>query len=67
MRGFRSDDEVRPVSLTDVAAIVERETALAWFIDAGDVRVWVPKSVVEKNADGTFTMPTWMATEKGLI
>jgi hypothetical protein len=67
MRGFRSDDEARPVRLADVAAIVQRETAQAWLIDAGDVTVWIPKSQAERNDDGTFTLPLWMAEEKGLV
>lgn len=29
--------------------------------------VWVPKSQVEDNGDGTFTMPEWLAKDKGLI
>jgi hypothetical protein len=28
---------------------------------------WVPKSYVENNEDGTFTMPVWLAKEKGFI
>ena len=33
-----------------------------------ELRVWVPKSQVEKNnEDGTFTMPEWLAIEKGFI
>lgn len=67
MRGFRSEDDSRPARLTDVAALVTRETEKAWQVDAGDVTVWLPKSLVERNDDGTFTMPEWMATEKGLI
>lgn len=32
-----------------------------------EVRVWVPKSQVENNEDGTFTMPEWLALDKGFI
>ncbi len=29
--------------------------------------VWLPKSQIEINGDGTVTMPEWLAKEKGLI
>lgn len=29
--------------------------------------VWLPKRLVEDHGDGTFTMPEWLAKEKGLI
>lgn len=29
--------------------------------------IFLPKSLVENNGDGTFTMPLWMAKEKGLV
>lgn len=29
--------------------------------------VWLPKSQVEINGDGTITMPEWLAQDKGLI
>ena len=28
---------------------------------------WLPRSEIEVNADGTVTMPEWLAHEKGLI
>lgn len=30
-------------------------------------RFWLPKSQVQNNNDGTFTMPEWLAIEKGLV
>jgi hypothetical protein len=30
-------------------------------------RATVPKSQVEQNDDGTFTMPEWLAKDKGFI
>ena len=53
--------------LVDVTADVRGETDAAYRIDNGSITVWVPKSQVEKNDDGTFTMPEWLALEKGLI
>lgn len=29
--------------------------------------IWLPLSLVEDNQDGTFTMPEWLAKDKGLI
>lgn len=53
--------------LIDVAAEVLVETEKAFRIDAGFGPEWVPKSQCERNDDGTFTMPEWLAKEKGLI
>lgn len=66
-RGFLSDDERRPARLTDIAAEVRRETDKAWLVFDGAREVWLPKSLVEKNPDGTFTLPEWLATEKGML
>lgn len=53
--------------LFDMAAEVEAETDKAWKLSDGVNCEWVPKSQVEKNGDGTFTMPEWLAKEKGFI
>lgn len=66
-RGFLSDREPQQARLTDIAADVRRETEKAWLIFDGAKEVWIPKSQAEKNPDGTFTMPEWMAAEKGLL
>lgn len=29
--------------------------------------VWLPKSQITDNGDGTYKMPEWLATQKGLI
>lgn len=59
----------RDSKLTDIAAVLrgESRTGLAWLIFDGAKEAWVPKSMVEDNDDGTFTMPEWLAKEKGLI
>lgn len=67
MRGFRSEDAGKPDKLCDVAALIVRETASAFLLDHGDGEAWVPKSQVENNHDGTFTMPEWLATERGMV
>lgn len=59
MGSYKSD-------VVDIAATLKRETALAYLIDDGDQEVWVPKSQVDKDGN-IFTMPEWLAHEKGLI
>lgn len=66
-RGFLADENVQRALLCDVAAEVRRETDKAWLIFDGAREVWIPKSQAEQNPDGTFTMPEWMANEKGLL
>lgn len=53
--------------LIDIAATIVAETEKAWRLDDGTRKAWVPKSQVEKNDDGTFTMPEWLAKEKEFI
>jgi len=53
--------------LFDFAAEVVAETPKAWKLDDGTKKEWVPKSQVEDNKDGTFTMPMWLAIDKGFV
>lgn len=53
--------------LIDIAAELQGETGKAYRIYDGSRTEWVPKSQVENNGDGTFTMPEWLAQEKGFI
>jgi hypothetical protein len=53
--------------LVDVAAELIHQTPLAYLLDDGKVRVWVPKSAVEDNRDGTWAMSERLATEKGFF
>lgn len=65
--------------LIDIAAVIRHETANAYLLYDGrtetkkgetvpsEIRTWVPKSMVENNEDGSFTMPEWLALEKGFI
>ena len=53
--------------LIDITAQVRGETERAYRIFDGTKTEWVPKSLVEKNEDGTFTMPEWLAKDKGFI
>ncbi len=53
--------------LFDMAAEIKAETAKAWLLFDGTKEAWVPKSQAEDNLDGTFTMPEWLAKEKGFV
>lgn len=63
--------------LIDISAVIRHETDSAYLLYDGrsekkdgkdvELRVWVPKSQVENNDDGTFTMPEWLALDKGFI
>jgi hypothetical protein len=53
--------------IIDIAAELRGETEKAFKIYDGNKTEWVPKSQVEANDDGTFTMPIWLAKEKGFI
>lgn len=55
------------VELVDIEAELRHETPAAYRIYDGKNTVWLPKSQVEANNDGTFTMPRWLAEEKGLV
>lgn len=53
--------------LVDIAVEIQGETNRAYRVFDGNTIEWVPKSQVEKNDDGTITMPEWLAKEKGFI
>jgi len=58
--------------LTDIVAELRHETSRAYLIWDGAQQVWLPKSMVEMYDNGhakpkQFTLPEWLAKEKGLI
>ncbi len=53
--------------LIDIAGEIKGESERALRLYDGKTTEWVPKSQVEDNGDGTFTMPEWLAKEKGFI
>ena len=57
----------RPEKLTDIDGELRGETPAAFRIYDGKTTAWVPKRFVEDNKDGTFTMPQWLAEEKGFV
>ena len=56
----------KDAKLIDIAGQLKHETKAAWLMFDGAKDVWLPKSLVEYD-DGIFTMPEWLAAEKGLI
>jgi len=54
-------------NLIDISAELHGETEKAFRLFDGKLTEWVPKSQVENNNDGTFTMPEWLAMDKGFI
>jgi hypothetical protein len=55
----------RTTVLYDVRAQIRHETEKAYLLQNDfSKKVWVPKSSVEDNGDGTFTMPEWLIMEK---
>ena len=57
----------RSNDLIDIAGEIRAETEKAIQFFDGDVVVWLPRSQIEVNDDGTVTMPEWLAIEKGLV
>jgi hypothetical protein len=64
--------------LVDIALDLKQDRELSYAVWQGDYEIddrgrrrekWIflPKSLVEKNDDGTFTMPESLAMKKGLI
>ena len=54
--------------LYDFAATKIHSTENAVLLDCGlDEPVWFPKSVIEDNGDGTWTVPEHFAIEKGIV
>ncbi len=59
--------EMPKSELFDLAARIKVETPKAYLLDDGTVEAWVPKSQTEDNQDGTFTLPLWLAQDKGFV
>lgn len=55
------------IHLVDITAEIRHETDKAFLLFDGTREAWVPKSQVQDNEDGTFTMPVWLATDKEFI
>ncbi len=53
--------------LFDFAAELKHETEKAFLVNDGKKDHWLPKGMTENNGDGTFTLPEWLAIEKGIV
>lgn len=53
--------------LYDFAAQQKHSTEEAVLLNDGDKDYWVPKSLLQDNSDGTFTVPEWWAIKAGLV
>jgi hypothetical protein len=60
----------------EICAEIKRETDMAYLVSDGDQDQWLPKSQVEMDSEGesvgpgdtvVFTMPEWLAIEKGFV
>lgn len=72
MRGFLDDktprdDGVERAELVDLELRLLRQSAAAWLVTDGVVEAWLPMSKVERNGDGTWTLPRWMAIDRLLL
>lgn len=52
--------------LYDFAAEKRHETDKATLIFDGEKEYWIPKSLLQDNNDGTYTVPEWWAIKSGL-
>lgn len=55
------------IKLFDFSATLKHETEGAFLVTDGDNDYWLPKKLTENNGDGTFTLPEWLAVEKGIV
>ena len=53
--------------LVDISGEVRAQTERAVQFYDGTRSVWLPRSQIEINDDGTVTMPEWLAMDKELI
>lgn len=59
--------------MVDLDGIFHAQSELAYLIDFGDAKTWVPKSKVELDgkttvgAKVTVIIPEWLAIAKGLV
>lgn len=56
-----------PSGIVTVAGKIRAHKALAVRFHDGQRTVWLPRSQIEINGDGTISLPEWLAEEKELI
>lgn len=55
------------IKLFDFSAELKHKTDRAYLVNDGDKDFWLPKQFTENNGDGTFTIPEWLAIDKGIV
>jgi hypothetical protein len=53
--------------LFDFDAELKHETDKAFLVSYEGKDYWLPKSMTENNNDESFTIPEWLAIDKGLV
>ena len=53
--------------LYDFSGQIRHETKKALLVFDGLKEIWFPKSHIEDNGDGTFTIPQWLAEKSELV
>lgn len=59
------ENEVEKSQLVEITGEIKRTTDKGILFYDGAREAWVPKQFIEDNRDGTFTMPQWLAKDKG--
>ena len=57
----------KSTEVVDIKAEIKGETEKALKLYDGSKTEWVPKSQIDIHGDGTFTMPMWLARDKGFV
>lgn len=60
--------------LAELGCTALRETDKALYVDLGDKKTWIPKSLIHDDSEvwkagqsGTLVIPEWFALKEGLI
>ena len=65
---YRSPRSREDKESVEINASIVRETGYALLLDFGGKKPeWFPKSQITYNKNGTFSMPQWLAIEKGAV
>lgn len=54
-------------TVVDLHGLLVHQTEKAFLLDIDGTKAWVAKSQCEDNGDGTFTIPEYVAIEKGWV
>ncbi len=59
--------DMKKHDIIEIEAEKLHETERAILISDGKTKAWISKDHIQNNEDGTFSMPEWIALDKGLI